>query len=365
MPPVDHTHTHGTRRRHPLLSLHEPPFCRPPILPIELLGSNIAPTTYHVSALAASATPNPRAGGDGRSRRAVGASNYMVEESQGQGQGRAGHTSSEPASATSEKHPAPGSSSANHDAASKRRRGLGIVQVAKCRLRYEIPVRQSKENLRSEIEQQHQSDSVIEALEAGAVGGDMLGGVIPPGSSAVPIYPRAPQLAQKHEYDQNNVWEFSSHRQTQSTRNDFHPDFMQWTAELPRQNRADHGAANLVNQRDYRQCLGTPPARIVLLLGVPDFCLAQQRILREGFPHSRPRYCSQILVSALLVLGCGFSNKPNIWANVNDQSTLVDHFFKETLRLFYREINNHTLTTIQAFSCMFLRDASCGRGTES
>ncbi|KAI1839258.1 hypothetical protein JX266_014531, partial [Neoarthrinium moseri] len=50
-------------------------FVGPLILPIELLGSNIAPTTYHVSALAASATPNPRAGGDGRSRRAVGASN--------------------------------------------------------------------------------------------------------------------------------------------------------------------------------------------------------------------------------------------------------------------------------------------------
>ncbi|KAI1857240.1 uncharacterized protein JN550_013375 [Neoarthrinium moseri] len=56
----------------------------------------------------------------------------MVEESQGQGQGQAGHTSSEPASATSEKHPAPGSSSANHDAASKRRRGLGIVTPNAC-----------------------------------------------------------------------------------------------------------------------------------------------------------------------------------------------------------------------------------------
>ncbi|KAI1839316.1 hypothetical protein JX266_014473, partial [Neoarthrinium moseri] len=56
----------------------------------------------------------------------------MVEESQGQGQGRAGHTISEPASATSEKHPAPGSSSANHDAASKRRRGLGIVTPNAC-----------------------------------------------------------------------------------------------------------------------------------------------------------------------------------------------------------------------------------------
>ncbi|KAI1848317.1 hypothetical protein JX265_013819 [Neoarthrinium moseri] len=91
----------------------------------------------------------------------------MVEGSQGQGQARAGCALSEPASATSEKHPTPGSSSAKHDAARKRRRALGINVDSV----YDIPVRQSKENLRSEIEPRRQSDSVIGAVEAGAVGG--------------------------------------------------------------------------------------------------------------------------------------------------------------------------------------------------
>ncbi|KAI1839506.1 hypothetical protein JX266_014285 [Neoarthrinium moseri] len=94
----------------------------------------------------------------------------------------------------------------------------------------------------------------------------MLGGVIPPGSGAVPSCPRVepktstgttfplpsgmgivnigsagggsgsgilPLAPQKHEYDQNSVWALSSHSQTQSTRSDSHPDIMQWTAEPP------------------------------------------------------------------------------------------------------------------------------------
>ncbi|KAI1839730.1 hypothetical protein JX266_014057 [Neoarthrinium moseri] len=157
-----------------------------------------------------------------------------------------------------------------------------------------------------------------------------------------------PELAQKHKYDQNNAWEFLSYRQTQSTTTDPY-----------------HGAANLVNQRDCRQCLGTPPACPVLLLGAPNFCLTQQGIFREGFSHGRPRYCLPILMNALLLLGCRFSNQPNTWANENDQSALGDHFFKETLRLLYRETNHHTLTPIQASGSMSLRDASCGRGTEN
>ncbi|KAI1839533.1 hypothetical protein JX266_014256 [Neoarthrinium moseri] len=185
-------------------------FVGPLILPIELLGSNIAPATYHVSALAASATPNPRAGRDGRSRRAVGASNCQSggpAMKQSLSSARP-HKCSEPASATSEKHPAPGSSSANHDAASKRRRGLGIVTPNAC-----TECRKKRAKVRV-IEQQCQTDSVIEALEAGAVGGDV------PGGSDSGIMPLALQLPQKHEYDQNSVWEFSSHRQTQSTTTD-------------------------------------------------------------------------------------------------------------------------------------------------
>ncbi|KAI1839302.1 hypothetical protein JX266_014487, partial [Neoarthrinium moseri] len=70
-------------------------------------------------------------------------------------------------------------------------------------------------------------------------------------------------------------------------------------------------------------------------------------------------------MNALLPLGCRFSNQPNTWANENDQSALGDHFFKETLRLFYRETNHHTLTPIQASGSMSLRDASCGRDSEN
>ncbi|KAI1850945.1 hypothetical protein JX265_007270 [Neoarthrinium moseri] len=457
----------------------------PPILPIELSGYNTARATYHVSALAASAAPNPRAGRDVQSapRLVLGrrtGDQGMEEGPQGQGQARAGHTSSEPASATSEKHPAPGSSSANHDAASKRRRGLGIVtpnactecrkKRAKCdgqkpcgRCRsqnvdcvYEIPVRQSKENLRSEIEQlrkqQRQSDSVIEALGKPGLWEEVLsklrngqsvdsisewlGGVMPSGSGAVPSYPRvepktstgitlpplsgmgfgnigstgsanvpggfgsgilplAPQLAQKHEYDQNSPWAFSSHSQTQSTRSDSHPDIMQWTAELPPHNRVGSWVQDQASTTDNSRYHGldqmiapvgspemkVPPARwtnvtadnalVRHLLALyfcweyPTFASLSKEHFMKDFLDGRPRYCSPILVNALLALGCRFSNQPNTRANENDPSTSGDHFFKETLRLLYRETNHHTLTTIQALGIMSIREASCGRDSES
>ncbi|KAI1839872.1 hypothetical protein JX266_013922 [Neoarthrinium moseri] len=153
-------------------------------------------------------------------------------------------------------------------------------------------------NLRSEIEQQRQSDSVIEALEAGAVGGG------------------------SNEYAHNNVWEFSSHRQTQSTTTD--P-----CGQLPGLDK------------------------MIAPIGPPEMTVPPTW------------YCSPILMNALLPLGCRFSNQPNTWANENDQSALGDHFFKETLRLFYRETNHHTLTPIRASGSMSLRDASCGRDSEN
>jgi hypothetical protein len=85
----------------------------------------------------------------------------------------------------------------------------------------------------------------------------------------------------------------------------------------------------------------------------------------RDFQHGRHRYCSSILINALLALGCRFSTQPNTRANPNDPKTSGDHFFKESLRLLYRETNHHTLTTIQALGIMSIREASCGRDSES
>ncbi|PNP82374.1 hypothetical protein FNYG_04291 [Fusarium nygamai] len=42
-----------------------------------------------------------------------------------------------------------------------------------------------------------------------------------------------------------------------------------------------------------------------------------------------------------------------------------DHFFKESQRLFDQETDHHSLTTVQALGIMSIREASCGRSSES
>lgn len=97
----------------------------------------------------------------------------------------------------------------------------------------------------------------------------------------------------------------------------------------------------------------------------PTFASLSKEHFLKDFAIGRARFCSSMLVNALLALGCRFSTKPNTRANPNDPHTSGDHFFKETLRLFYQEENHHKLTTIQALGIMSIREASCGRDSES
>ncbi|GJC97042.1 nitrate assimilation regulatory protein nira [Colletotrichum higginsianum] len=97
----------------------------------------------------------------------------------------------------------------------------------------------------------------------------------------------------------------------------------------------------------------------------PTFAsLSKEHFLRD-FQNGVHRYCSPILVNALLALGCRFSSKSSTRANPNDPYTSGDHFFKEAQRLFYLQDNHHNLTTIQALGIMSIREASCGRDSES
>lgn len=97
----------------------------------------------------------------------------------------------------------------------------------------------------------------------------------------------------------------------------------------------------------------------------PTFASLSKEHFLKDFQAGRPRYCSRMLVNALLALGCRFSSQPSTLANPNDPYSSGDHFFKECLRLFYQETNHHNLTTIQALGIMSIREASCGRDSES
>ncbi|ORY55713.1 fungal-specific transcription factor domain-containing protein [Pseudomassariella vexata] len=380
-------------------------------------------------------------------------------------------------SSTSEKHPAPTNNATGSDAANKRRRGLGVVTpnactecrkkrakcdgkkpCARCKSQkdveciYEVPVRQSKEHLRHEIEtlrrQQRQSDHVLSALVQTQLSEDILGRLrdgqtvdsisdwlgsnLPAGGTTSSILAQptsatsttlSPTLAfgaglgpggyapmgsmghpaqTQHQQqqpqggggvDQNSPWNFSTQSHTVSTRSESHPDAMQWISDVPPQSRVgtwiqdqstegaryrglDQILASL-DSPDMKVPAGTwtnvtGDASLVQHLLALYFCweyptfasLSKEHFLKD-FLDGRHRYCSPILVNAMLALGCRFSSQPNTRANPDDPYTSGDHFFKEALRLLYRETNHHTLTTIQALGIMSIREASCGRDSES
>jgi hypothetical protein len=96
----------------------------------------------------------------------------------------------------------------------------------------------------------------------------------------------------------------------------------------------------------------------------PIFATVSKEHFIEDFRKGYSRYCSSLLVNALLALACRFSDRPSIRRNLNDCTTAGDAFFAEALKLFSAENDHHILTTIQALGVMSIRQASCGRISE-
>ncbi|KAF0642682.1 hypothetical protein FPSE5266_05593 [Fusarium pseudograminearum] len=340
-------------------------------------------------------------------------------------------------------------STAAHSQNSKRRRGLGVVTpnactecrkkrakcdgkkpCGRCRAQkdvecvYEIPVRQSKENLRTEIEtlrqKQRSSDQIFAALVRPELwegvltrlrGGqpiesisEWIASVPPSGGGPLPNFPNRPegpamgpgpgfpggglgtlaamslgmsqgppQQPPIREMGQQSPWHSSFRSQTGSTRSSSYPDVMNWTP----QNRVGSWAEGM---HPEQMTDGLPRYRgveqILSPLNEPELRTAAstwtsltsdntlvQHLLALYFCWEYPTFAS--LINALLALGCRFSTQPMSRANPNDPYTSGDHFFKESLRLFSQETDHHSLTTIQALGIMSIREASCGRDSES
>ncbi|KAK3311032.1 fungal-specific transcription factor domain-containing protein [Chaetomium strumarium] len=372
---------------------------------------------------------------------------------------------------------APGISASGTPGSSKRKRGLGVVtpnactecrkKRAKCdgkkpcgrcnaqkdvECKYEIPVRQSKENLRHEIDrlrrQQRNNESVIgalarpdmweevlsrlrsgqsvEAISEWLEGGPHSGGeslrsvsrplnhgsdigasisgyaIAAPGSHA-PILPSlgagSPASVHQHpnaRHDAQQQSHWASHFPT-APASSTHPKIPDdWNPEAitHAQSRVGLWVEGQIQALDGWKSRGSEQ---VLLPNVPEmqvpartwttitadaglvqhllalyFCweyptfasLSKEHFLKD-FMEGRPRFCSSILVNALLALGCRFSNQPHTRSDPDDPHTSGNHFFQECQRLFEQEQNHHSLTTIQALGIMSIREASCGRDSES
>ena len=97
----------------------------------------------------------------------------------------------------------------------------------------------------------------------------------------------------------------------------------------------------------------------------PTFASLSKEHFLEDFKSGTARYCSPLLVNAILALGCRLSSQPETCSDPNDTSTSGDHFFAEAMRLLESEGSRQLITTIQALGLMSLREASCGRTSES
>lgn len=216
---------------------------------------------------------------------------------------------------------------------------------------------------------------------------------LPGGLNALSPLSSQQPLSIRHEPDQQSPW--GGHFSTQS-----HPtpsgETMSWNPDAIRtaQSRVGSWIESQVDEsdagkgRNFDQILlpsipqmQVPPSTWTTLTGDPGlvqhllalyFCweyptfasLSKEHFLKD-FMEGRPRFCSSILVNALLALGCRFSSQPNTRSNPDDPHTSGNHFFKECQRLYYQEQNHHKLTTIQALGIMSIREASCGRDSES
>ncbi|KAM3505124.1 hypothetical protein MY11210_008087 [Beauveria gryllotalpidicola] len=387
--------------------------------------------------------------------------------------------------------PSSTSSVAHSSQNSKRRRGLGIVTpnaCTECRKKrakcdgsnpcgrckaqkvecvYEMPVRQSKENLRTEIEQlrhrQRSSDQVFSALVRSNLWEDVLGrlrngqsvdsisdwlgsnlasdaeqtstrgsslphhqtgdtsmaagdasrgsimsvadyGQGHHGMTSMSLSPSQPHAPFHSDLRQSSPWKFPSHdpAATGSTRSNSLADARSMATEAhgPPQTRVGYWAENMETDpapesqlprfRGLEQVLSplsdpemqrhssgtwtsiTSDVNLVHHLLALYFCweyptfasLSKEHFLRD-FQDGRHRYCSPILINALLALGCRFSTQPKTREFPNDPYSSGDHFFKEALRLLNAETDQHSLTVIQALGIMSIREASCGRDSES
>lgn len=75
------------------------------------------------------------------------------------------------------------------------------------------------------------------------------------------------------------------------------------------------------------------------------------------------RYCTPLLLNAMLALGCHFTAHPLARKDKADPDTAGDHFFNECKRLILENDEHVTprLTTVQALALMSVREAGCAR----
>jgi hypothetical protein len=78
--------------------------------------------------------------------------------------------------------------------------------------------------------------------------------------------------------------------------------------------------------------------------------------------RGRAKYCSSLLVNAILALACHYSCREET-RETGNVPAIADRFFQEAERLLIAEGENPCLTSVQALALMSLCEAGCGRNS--
>lgn len=92
----------------------------------------------------------------------------------------------------------------------------------------------------------------------------------------------------------------------------------------------------------------------------PTHSWLSKELFLDDMANGRNKYCSPLLVNAILALACSLSDQPAARENPSDPQTAGDHFFAEAKRLL-NENESSNLTTVQALALMGIREGSCSR----
>jgi len=97
----------------------------------------------------------------------------------------------------------------------------------------------------------------------------------------------------------------------------------------------------------------------------PAFAGFVKKHFLSDFKAGRDRYCSSLLVNAILALGSAFSEQLEKSDNSISGKGMSERFFQEAERLWMLEESSPSLTTIQGICLMSLREACWGREQQS
>jgi hypothetical protein len=92
----------------------------------------------------------------------------------------------------------------------------------------------------------------------------------------------------------------------------------------------------------------------------PLYIVFSQDCFLQDMAHGRSKYCSALLVNAVLACSCAFAEPADARFGQSDFYALKTGFFSEAKRLLFED-ERSCLTTVQALAIMSLTDAACGR----